>query len=173
MKNVTIDTYNRLANKLSYDTSDKFWAEGISWYPNATKRVINWMHRMRPLNLPWWTACTIFSAASANTSWESNEKAATNALMGKGLPTVVAATRKAVDGIDPLKWNSKTYCFRANLMENYSFVAVDRHMFRIAELKPNEGNKEIIQFCVERLAREYNLTPAEMQAVLWVYNKRG
>lgn len=168
MKNVTIDTYNLLSRKLSYDTHDEFWTEGKAWYPNATHRVVNWMLNHR---LSFWQACTIFSAASANTSWESNEKAATNALMGKGLPTVVEATRKAVDGIDPLKWNSKTYCFRANLMENYSFVAVDRHMFRIAELKPNEGNKEIIQFCVERLAREYNLTPAEMQAVLWVYNK--
>lgn len=120
------------------------------------------------------TACSVVSAFSPRVTWAQNKRKAMDYAHGitpKGLKAhVAAADRCVVDGFDGLR-GLKTNAFARAIAGDGNAVVVDVWMCRAARLgkdAPNKGEYNAIAEAVRTVAAEYGMTPAMMQAMIWI-----
>jgi len=131
------------------------------------------------------TACSVVSAFSPRVTWAQNKRKAMDYAHGiapKGLKAhVAAADRCVVDGFDGLR-GLKTNAFARAIAGDGDAVVVDVWMCRAAGLvwgdkskkagtmkdAPNKGEYYAIAEAVRTVAAEYSMTPAMMQAMIWI-----
>ena len=131
------------------------------------------------------TACSVVSAFSPRVTWAQNKRKAMDYAHGitpKGLKAHVAAADRCVsDGFDGLR-GLKTNAFARAIAGDTDAVVVDVWMCRAAGLvwgdkskkagmmkdAPNKGEYQAIAEAVRTVAAEYSMTPAMMQAMIWI-----
>ena len=120
------------------------------------------------------TACSVVSAFSPRVTWAQNKRKAMDYAHGitpKGLKShVAAADRCVVDGFDGLR-GLKTNAFARAIAGDVNAVVVDVWMCRAARLgkdAPNKGEYHAIAEAVRTVAADYGMTPAIMQAMIWI-----
>ena len=131
------------------------------------------------------TCCSVVSAFSPRVTWAQNKRKAMDYAHGitpKGLKAhVAAADRCIVDGFDGLR-GLKTNAFARAIAGDGDAVVVDVWMCRAAGLvwgdkskkagmlkdAPNKGEYYAIAEAVRTVAAEYSMTPAMMQAMIWI-----
>ncbi len=131
------------------------------------------------------TACSVVSAFSPRVTWAQNKRKAMDYAHGitpKGLRShVAAADRCVVDGFDGLR-GLKTNAFARAIAGDGDAVVVDVWMCRAAGLvwgdkskkagtlkdAPNKGEYQAIADAVRTVAAEYSMSPAIMQAMIWI-----
>ena len=131
------------------------------------------------------TACSVVSAFSPRVTWAQNKRKAmdyAHGIMPKGLRShVAAADRCVVDGFNGLR-GLKTNAFARAIAGDGNAVVVDVWMCRAAGLvwgdkskkagmlkdAPNKGEYQAIADAVRTVAAEYSMSPAIMQAMIWI-----
>ena len=120
------------------------------------------------------TACSVVSAFSPRVTWAQNKRKAfqyAHGIMPKGLRSHVAAADRCVsDGFDGLR-GLKTNAFARAIAGDGNAVVVDVWMCRAARLgkdAPNKGEYHAIAEAVRTVAAEYSMSPAMMQAMIWI-----
>jgi hypothetical protein len=120
------------------------------------------------------TCCSVVSAFSPRVTWAQNKRKAMDYAHGitpKGLKAhVAAADRCVVDGFNGLR-GLKTNAFARAISGDGNAVVVDVWMCRAARLgkdAPNKGEYQAIAAAVRTVAAEYSMSPAMMQAMIWI-----
>ena len=121
------------------------------------------------------TACSVVSAFSPRVTWAQNKRKAMDYAHGitpKGLKAhVAAADRCVVDGFDGLR-GLKTNAFARAIAGDGNAVVVDVWMCRAANLgkdaPTSKGKYNAIADAVREVAQEFNMSPAIMQAMIWI-----
>ena len=120
------------------------------------------------------TACSVVSAFSPRVTWAQNKRKAMDYAHGitpKGLKShVAAADRCVVEGFNGLR-GLKTNAFARAMSGDGNAVVVDVWMCRAARLgkdAPNNGEYHAIAEAVRTVAADYGMTPAIMQAMIWI-----
>lgn len=118
-------------------------------------------------------ACVI-AAFSPRTTWAKNVLNAQNFLAGEPVGTLTnnlnMARNGLRDGFSALK-GRKTNSFAHNIAGYMNHVTVDVWMIRAAgyeRLDANKGMYDLISDVITELARDYCVTPAQMQALIWI-----
>jgi hypothetical protein len=148
------------------------------WYGNARTLA----ERMVNIN-PAYTveiAATIIAAFSPRVRWETNVRKALAFTAGMRVRGLRDHTRKAhlaerigFDAI-PFRTAPKTHSFARNIAGDMDAVTVDIWMCRAAEIgrdSPTIRQYRAIADAVRTLAAEYNMTPATMQALIWIVER--
>jgi len=170
------EIYNNLLNTFLAATPDEREA-GMHWYSDArsTIRALSDEVGGSPMRF-----AAVVAALSPRIRWATNLDAATrvmrSAAMGLEEPKVAgfghnrAIAWALANGasIDILT-GPKTKAFFWNLVGNEQEVTVDVWMLRAAGLEvANKGNIENVQQAIKRIARHRRLTPAQVQAIIWI-----
>ena len=125
-------------------------------------------------------AATIIAAFSPRVKWSHNIRKAFAFACGESVRGLSAHTRTAeravtmgFGAIDP-RTAPKTYNFARNIAGDYNAVTVDIWMCRAAEIgrdDPTIRQYRAITDAVRTLATEHNMTPAAMQALIWIVER--
>jgi hypothetical protein len=120
------------------------------------------------------TACAVVAAFSPRIRWDQNKRKAfqyAHGVMPKGLRSHIAAADRCVakgfDGLDGLKTNA----FARAIAGDLNAVVIDIWMCRAAGLGKDSlttGQYRAISDAVRTVAREHNMAPAVMQALIWI-----
>ena len=175
-----------LLDKLSSEEHDN----AKYWYQEAHHEA---MKLCRQHNITLNIAAQVIATLSPAVSWQQNLKDANNLIAGfnKGIQNLIrvstykANKRKAIAilyGDKTLEPSAmKTYAFYTNILTagNNNNVTVDRHAYKAlnniakgGSIKPTKAEYEELEIAYQILAREYGLTPPQMQAVVWVAYKK-
>jgi hypothetical protein len=150
------------------------YLQGVSWYSDARNelRLIAQKHGVS-LDI----ACAICAALSPRLRWAQNVLYTDWVLQGLPVPHLGAMVAKAYaikeSGNTGLITAPKTSAFFNNLLGNESeYVTIDMWMYRLAGIDNDKAKPSDYRYC-EQAIRELNkrfveLTPAQLQAVLWV-----
>ena len=151
------------------------------WY-DAANCVAQRMAILNP-SLTVEAAATIIAAFSPRIKWSGNVRKALAFACGddvRGLKahkrTAERASRlgmMAFAAINP-RTAPKTFAFAHNIAGYHDAVTVDIWMCRAAEIgrdAPTIVQYRTIAECVRRIAAEYNMTPATMQALIWIVER--
>jgi hypothetical protein len=161
------------------------FAEGVAWYPDAWRecRRLARSYRVSPQR-----AAAIVAILSPRAKWSRNLRAAETLLadadairQGKRkryrarygvLPRQVLTARKAIDAAaySDVVSGPKVIPFYRNIRGDVDIVTVDTIMAKAAGLGANVtvSVRETVTAAVYLLAREYGLTPRDMQAAVWI-----
>lgn len=165
-------------------TSDRF--DGMAWYSNA--RVL--AETLSPNNVS--RGAGVIAALSPMTSWPLNVKRATEVFdtgTTKGLSKNVAKAERIFQGEDALDVLSgdKVRAFYLNIMGDHSVdaVTIDRHAIDVAcgivqsdadrakAIRGKAGYRTVANMYVEAASIIGDLSPAQLQAIVWVYWRRN
>ena len=120
------------------------------------------------------TSASVVSAFSPRVTWGHNKAKALQYAQGitpKGLRShVVAADRCVAEGGNALR-GLKTHAFADAIAGNPDAVVIDVWMCRAAGLgkdAPNVTEYRAIADAITEMARERNMAPATLQALLWI-----
>lgn len=162
-------------------------AEGEGWYARAREFAAT-------LDTDVSRAVGVIAAISPMMPWDRNQTLAREIYMGKRSGCLSANMAKAVrilDGEAPLSVLSgeKVRAFYLNIMgiDSDEAVTIDRHAIMVAEGKRIDGKSlKFGKATHKRYAQEYRnaarilsrefdkpLTPAQVQATVWVWWRRG
>jgi hypothetical protein len=148
------------------------------WYGNA-RTIAERMVKLNPAyNVE--IAATIIAAFSPRVHWATNVRKALDFAVGAPVRGLRDHTRKAYlaerVGFDaiPFRTAPKTHSFARNIAGDMDAVTVDIWMCRAAEIgrdDPTIRQYRAISDAVRTLAAEYNMTPATMQALIWIVER--
>lgn len=148
------------------------------WY-DAANCVAQRMAILNP-RLTVESAATIIAAFSPRVTWAHNLRKAFAFACGEPVRGLSAHTRTAeravtmgFAAINP-RTAPKTYNFARNIAGDMGAVTVDVWMCRAAEIgrdEPTIRQYRAIADAVRTLAAEYNMTPAAMQALIWIVER--
>jgi hypothetical protein len=145
---------------------------GIVWYDRAHRTVIDIALEN---GVTVWQSAGVMAALSPRVHWVRNVNM-TREYFTTGKISGMSRSKRAADavmagGVDTLR-GRKTNAFAHNLAGDYSRVTIDMWMAIAAGLDPNKGisasDYATISGIVTRLAHRNNLTPAQVQAIIWV-----
>lgn len=149
-----------------------------AWY-DAANAIARRMAILNPA-LTVESAATIVAAFSPRVKWSINVRKAFAFAVGSPVRGLSAHTRTAeravtmgFAAIDP-RTAPKTHNFARNIAGDYNAVTVDIWMCRAAEIgrdDPTIRQYRAIADAVRTLAAEYNMTPATMQALIWIVER--
>jgi len=144
---------------------------GMAWYAGA-RNTARRMARRHGLTLS--QAAGIIASASLNQSWKGNLTLAERLCAGEsvGLTTVRRESASILAGWPPcvVIGGPKRKNFYRNIMGNTDAVTVDRWAARAADaerLLQRKGGYETIATMYREAAAKLNITPRELQAVVW------
>lgn len=167
-----------------FESADK---SGLNWYDDAHNFCKNVSEKY---NLPMDKVCAVVSSLSPGTNWEQNKKDTINLIESMNGnraqfkfttygQNVIKAYRildgyiKPVDAFN-VTTGPKTFNFFRNILDptDSNFVTIDRHAFRIATGKEYKSltakqYREVAAHYI-KAAKKLDITPAQLQAVLWV-----
>lgn len=159
-------------------TTDAERAAGIDWYPNALHFAQGAAHAH---GIATENAVVALVHLSPRTSWQRNKNLLLELLATGEARTLGAAVRKArlaVEASDPFETlkSPKVSAFARNILGDYEPVTVDRWAARMADPNIQGVTKvglslvqyEQIERAYRQCAKGQSITPAELQAVLWV-----
>lgn len=170
-----------------WERSQDHLAAGQEWYPKARAfcdQLSFWHDR------PLWKVCAIVSALSPQISWERDQSAAEQVLVGDWdalydvLPVSVAKARLIDRGARPyatafpLKTSPKTNNFYHNILkpEAYPYITIDTRMVRIADGFTNKWQKfnyiDVANLYLDA-AKQIGVLPNVLQATLWCAEREG
>lgn len=156
--------------------------EGINWYPSALIecQVLAYKH-----GLPLESIVASTAALSPSYSWHKNIEAVEILLSGEGL---TSAYKNNVDkalhilstGDTSILSGNKVTRFYLNILGNNDLVTCDRWAIRAAYGinqsgkidSPTNKQYDLISQAYISLAHELNLTPRELQAIIWIVVRR-
>jgi hypothetical protein len=148
------------------------------WYGNA-RTIAERMVKLNPAyNLE--IAAKSLAAFSPRVQWATNVRKALDFAVGAPVRGLRDHTRKAYlaerVGFDaiPARTAPKTHNFARNIAGDMDAVTVDIWMCRAAEIgrdDPTIRQYRAIADAVRTLAAEYNMTPATMQALIWIVER--
>lgn len=156
-----------------YERAESTHAEfqGREWYPKARREARRLAHKH---GLKLSQAAGILAAASLNQSWKGNLTLAARLCAGEsvGLTRVRRECAAIIAGVAPLDaiGGPKRKAFYRNIMGNTDVVTVDRWAARAADaerLLTRKGGYETISAMYVEAAAKLNITPRELQAVVW------
>lgn len=174
MSNTTI--YNNL-REIYRDATDEEFEAGLNWYSDANAAI---GVMATEVGIPHIRMAGIVAALSPRVRWATNLDAAIRmaraAKRRKAQPIVAGlpinrnrAWKIARTGdyhrniIGP-----KVSAFFRNLIGDMDAVTIDAWMLNAAGVDyANVGNRQAIEFAVRRIAEEADLTPAQVQAIIW------
>ena len=160
-----VETYRNL----SRDISDAERESATMWYRSARCHA-HGIAIMR--DIPFESACAVISAFSPRVQWNRNMTLAWDWCLGREVRCLGnskrAAERASRDGICALK-GLKTNAFARNISGDMEAVTIDAWMLRPFGLKSaSVGNYRTLANAIRTVAREVNMTPADLQALIWV-----
>lgn len=169
MTEVTVRKYDRRMSRVidGYCRHDKRLAE--SWYEDAER----WARtRANKYGATLEQVAGVIAAFSPRVSWKRNLELAELFLAGEATPGL-AMSRQNAEKVyaGGTLTGPKTAAFAANIAGNYDPVTVDVWMMRAAGLdtdRPTVVQYREISKAVRRMARRHNMTPAAMQALIWI-----
>lgn len=160
--------------------------EGRSWYPAMGKLIRTIRDEAADETGDYGVtdaqAVGIFAAYSQNATWKANVTMASRYLSGggkRGMASVLRELDAIEDGADPTNYGVlglKRADFCANLLGDLSRVTCDRWHLRAAfnsdtpeGLSGEKGKRvhEAVTRATAEVARDFNESPAETQAVIW------
>ena len=149
-----------------------------AWY-DAANCVAQRMAILNPA-LTVEAAATIVAAFSPRVKWSHNVRKALAFACGqsvRGLSSHTRTAQRAITmgfaAINP-RTAPKTYNFARNIAGDMDAVTVDIWMCRAAEIgrdDPTIRQYRAITDAVRTLAAEHNMTPAAMQALIWIVER--
>lgn len=177
--------------KKIFEASDK---SGLNWYNDANEFCTKIAEKY---SLPLDRVCGVVSALSPGTNWEQNKKDAVNlieAFLGLSdrkfkfttygqnvikAQRILEETTRNPETFFNLKTGAKTYNFYFNILnpQDANYVTIDRHAYRIATGKEYKAitPKQYAEIAehYKRAAKKLGVSPAQLQAALWVdYRKK-
>ena len=154
--------------------------QAVTWYRNAGYDCEN---IAKEFDLSLAVACALVAAWSPRMRWDRNLLVARQHIQGKkhlGMDkSAKRADRVLLHGIDALNTPTghKTHNFAWNLFGDYEAVTIDSHMIRAAGLKQDSVTSglmyEELSQAVRRLAKRHGLRNAEMQALIWIAQRKS
>lgn len=162
---------NRYSNILRNADHETRFA-GSVWYDNAHQTVTA---IALEYGVTVWQAAGVMAALSPRVHWRRNVNM-TRDYFATGTTSSMGQSKRIADavmlnGIDALK-GRKTNAFAHNLAGDYSRVTIDMWMAIAAGIDPNRNisvrDYATLSGIVTRLARRNDLTPAQVQATIWV-----
>jgi hypothetical protein len=175
-------------NSIMSNVSGDVLESGRKWYIDAHGFVESMSSRY---NFPVQSVAGIVAVLSPGAKWDLNKRDAENILRFGEQATVTTYTPnkdkalKILNGDDPFKVlkgskgrGQKVNSFFINILDpsDDSYVTIDRWILRafgITELKEqkavfdNPKQYEFIASVIRRKAKDYNLIPCQLQAVIW------
>lgn len=156
--------------------TDETWALGRTWYAAGQRLAMELGAISQTSQLHG--ACVI-AATSPRTPWERNVVMAREIAAGgtpSGLGSNVSKAQRCLASADPMARmgeGPKTRAFAANLNGDEDQVTLDVWMVRafgITEsMLDRVGVYDALSAIVRRLAARYDVTPAQLQAVVWIH----
>jgi hypothetical protein len=154
--------------------------QAVTWYRDAGYDCENFA---KEFGLSLAVACAVVSAWSPRMRWDRNLLVAREHMQGKkhlGMDkSAKRADRVLLHGIDALNTPTghKTHNFAWNLLGDYDAVTIDSHMIRAAGLEQDSVSSglmyEELSQAVRRLAKRHGLRNAEMQALIWIAQRKS
>lgn len=173
-----------------FEASDK---SGLSWYDDANEFCTKVAEKY---SLPIDKVCAVVSALSPATNWEQNKKDSVNlieAFLGVSkrkfkfttygqnvvkAQSILEETARNSETFFSLKTGAKTFNFYHNILnpEDANYVTIDRHAYRIATgneyVRITPKQYRLIAEHYKKAAKKLGITPARLQAALWVDYRR-
>ena len=154
--------------------------QAVTWYRNAGYDCEN---IAKEFDLSLAVACALVAAWSPRMRWDRNLLVARQHMQGKkhlGMSeSAKRADRVLLHGIDALNTpqGHKTHNFAWNLFGDYNAVTIDTHMISAAGLEQESVSSglmyEELSQGVRRLAKRHGLQNAEMQALIWIAQRKS
>lgn len=178
--------YRRNLRKLYRSATDADKREGLSWYPTAVVACEKWAQGFGVDSRT--VACTI-AAISPQCDWASNLRIAFELLSGQTTVTG-GALRSNVDKARRILDDNatsvaayfvsapKVTAFSLNLMGRTDAVTIDTHAAQAAANDPTlfkgipQNVYSLYASCYVDVAREFNVAPCDLQAIVWCSWKR-
>lgn len=166
-----IEKYRDIANTATIAQ----WVQAAQWYLSA-RNIATQLSMTFDISLD--TAAGVIAAFSPRTRWAQNVVNATLFLESGTAPTLGNNVKMAENvlerGIVALR-GRKTNSFARNIAGEESVVTIDVWMIKAAGYDRNDANKSMydtMESAIVELASEFNVTPAVLQALIWI-NVRG
>ena len=157
------------------------WVAAAEWYAEAQAMARD-IATSAGLTLE--QSAAIVAVLSPRVTWAQNVRLATTLAHGGDIVGLSDATDKArailADASDPFAYvrGPKVQRFCANILGDMDYVTVDVWMLKASrlnvtrdshgDLAPTTVQYRAIESAVRYLAREYNVTPAVLQALIWI-----
>lgn len=160
-----VETYRTLSRDITKEENDRI----VAWYKQANE------HARSLSNMRNWTieqSASVISAFSPRVQWERNIQLAFAYATGGEVRCLRNSIRNAQHatgyGFDALR-GLKTNAFARNISGDLDAVTIDVWMLRPFGLKQaNKTNYRTLAEAVRVVAREVGMTPADLQALIWV-----
>jgi len=168
----TFDSIRYRYNEFIAESSLCQIMQAAEWYSEAQAFALQLSTRY---NVTLDTAAGVIAAFSPRTKWAQNVLNAELFLMGENVPALGNNIRMATkvqyeESISALK-GRKTNSFAHNIAGDMDKVTIDVWMIRAAgydRLDANKGMYNLMESVVIDLANEYNIKPAQAQALIWI-----
>ena len=162
---IAVETYRTLSRDITEDERRRT----IEWYASAKCHATN-LCKIRN-----WTveqAASIIAAFSPRVQWKRNMELAYAYADGREVRCLTNSIRNAQHatgyGFDALR-GLKTNSFARNIAGEMDAVTIDVWMLRPFGLKAaNKTNYRTLADAIRTVGREVNMTPADLQALIWV-----
>jgi hypothetical protein len=160
-----VEVYRTLSRDISHDEMQN----AKTWYASAKCHAYAISFAM---SIPMENAASIISAFSPRVKWTRNMALAWQYATGQDVKclgnSIRAAERAKGCGFSALK-GLKTNAFARNIAGDLDAVTIDAWMLRPFGLKAvNKTNYRTLSNAIRTVAREVNMTPADLQALIWV-----
>lgn len=160
-----VETYRTLAQGMTHDERE----DAKTWYKSAKCNAYAISFTM---DIPLENAASIISAFSPRVQWTRNMSLAWQFATGQDVKclgnSIRAAQRAKMSGFSALK-GLKTNAFARNIAGDLDCVTIDAWMLRPFGLKAvNKTNYRTLSDAIRTVALEVNMTPADLQALIWV-----
>jgi hypothetical protein len=187
-----LNYYRKQANKLLDCLTEEEYDKAVNWYAEAHEFAKDLAYQ-ESITLD--KICQVIAVLSPGVNWELNKKDAFNLCvaykLGNGMDSYLKVStygfnkEKAIrilNGKEKLIDKAmKTYAFYTNILTagNNSNVTVDRHAYKAlnnikkgGSVTVNKEEYKLLEHAYKQLAVEHNLTPPQLQAVIWVAYKK-
>lgn len=160
-----VETYRTLAMGITHDEMQ----DAKTWYASAKCHA----HAISfTMNIPLENAASVISAFSPRVQWNRNMALAWQFATGQTVRCLTISKRNAEKatsmGFAALN-GQKTNAFARNIAGDLDAVTIDAWMLRPFGLKEaNKTNYRTLADAIRTVAREVNMTPADLQALIWV-----
>lgn len=172
------NTISRRYRALVRTATPAQWEEAAQWYPTV-QDIANTVALEYGVSLE--VAASVFSAFSPMKHYTRNLFLFTEYFAGNPTPSIgndrEVADRAMIHGFGAFgKDAKKTYNFARNIAGDHTAVTIDSHMIEAAGY-PKEmrvsSNKRYGMFTrvVTKIAGDYGVSPATMQALIWIVER--
>ena len=166
---ISIETAIETYRDLSRDITEAEKMSARTWYMSARCHA----HAIAfTMDIPLENAASVISAFSPRVQWTRNMSLAWAYATGQAVAclgnSIRAAERATISGFSALK-GQKTNAFARNIAGDSDAVTIDAWMLRPFGLKAaNKRNYTTLANAVRVVAAEVDMTPADLQALIWV-----